>query len=111
MGLTRDHISEPWLLRCADLPIAKFQEGKFLARICFGIRLADGHGQGLGEIKRLPKTQDLTVDLDELYNAITDDVAMVQVCNPNNPTAIMSDPDELRAFCIKASKKCTVPGG
>ena len=92
-----------------SLAIAKFQGGKILSPDLFWdttSRMA--MGQELGEIKRLPKTQDLTVDLDELYNAITDDVAMVQVCNPNNPTAIMSDPDELQTFCIKASKKCTV---
>jgi histidinol-phosphate aminotransferase len=110
-GLTRDHISlssgSSGVL--TSLAIAKAPKGKILGPDLFWDTTSrKAIGQGVGEIKRLPKTKDLTVDLDALYNAITDDVAMVQICNPNNPTAIMSDPDELRAFCIKASKKCTV---
>jgi histidinol-phosphate aminotransferase len=33
---------------------------------------------------------------------------MVQICNPNNPTGMVLNAAELRSFCIKASKKCTV---
>lgn len=64
--------------------------------------------QGHGEILRLPKTVDLSIDLEAFYTAITDDVSMVHVTNPNNPTGTALDPDALRAFCIKASKKCLV---
>jgi histidinol-phosphate aminotransferase len=61
-----------------------------------------------GELKRTPKTDDLGIDLDALYDAITPDVAMVQICNPNNPTGMVLPADQLRAFCLKASQKCTV---
>lgn len=61
-----------------------------------------------GELKRTPKTADLGIDLDALYEAITTDVSMVQICNPNNPTGMLLDADALRTFCLKASKKCTV---
>ena len=33
---------------------------------------------------------------------------MVHVTNPNNPTGMVLDSDELRAFCSRASEKCTV---
>ncbi|MEP2652740.1 MAG: histidinol-phosphate transaminase [Paraglaciecola sp.] len=63
---------------------------------------------GAGKIKRTPKTKDLAIDLDAMYAAITPDVAMVQITNPNNPTGRLLDPVKLREFCIKASKKALV---
>ncbi len=64
--------------------------------------------QGGPEIKRIAKTADLSIDLDALYNAIDDDVALVQVTNPNNPTGLKVDSDKLREFCKRASKKTIV---
>ena len=64
--------------------------------------------QGGPEIKRIANTADLDIDLDALYNAIDDKVAMVHICNPNNPTGKLLDPARLREFCIKASKKTLV---
>ena len=64
--------------------------------------------QDIAEIKRLPKLESLAIDLDAMYAAIDDSIAMVQVTNPNNPTGMLIDPVAMRNFCIKASKKCTV---
>ncbi len=64
--------------------------------------------QGGPEIVRVPNKADLSIDLDAIYNAIDDDIAMVHICNPNNPTGKLLDPKELREFCIKASKKTLV---
>jgi len=64
--------------------------------------------QGIAEIKRLPKTSGLEIDLDKMYASIDDSIAMVQVVNPNNPTGLLMDADKLRAFCKKASAKATV---
>jgi histidinol-phosphate aminotransferase len=64
--------------------------------------------QGIAQLKRLPKTPGLEIDLDAMYAAIDDSIAMVQVVNPNNPTGLLTDPVALRAFCIKASAKATV---
>ncbi len=61
-----------------------------------------------GELKRTPKTADLGIDLAAVHDAITPDISMVQICNPNNPTGMVLGPAELRAFCLKASEKCTV---
>jgi histidinol-phosphate aminotransferase len=60
------------------------------------------------KIKRIAKTKDLSIDLDALYAAIDDNVAMVQVTNPNNPTGRLLDAQKLRDFCIKAAKKTLV---
>lgn len=64
--------------------------------------------QGGPEIRRVPNTAELDIDLDGIYNAIDETVAMVHVCNPNNPTGKIVDPGKLREFCIKASKKTLV---
>lgn len=64
--------------------------------------------QGGPEIERVANTADLDIDLDAMYNAIDDNVAMVHICNPNNPTGKILDPEKLKAFCIKASKKTLV---
>jgi len=63
---------------------------------------------GALKIKRAPKTDDLAIDLDAIYDAIDDDVAMVQITNPNNPTGRLLDAQKLREFCKKASKKTIV---
>jgi histidinol-phosphate aminotransferase len=92
----------------ANLARAKAKEGRILGPDLFWdttTRLAIRQG---GELVRTPKTADLGVDLDALYAAITPDVSMVQICNPNNPTGMLIDAGELKAFCRKAAKKCTV---
>ena len=83
----------------ANLARAKAASGKIVGPDLFWdttTRLALRQG---GELIRTPKTVDLGIDLDTLYAAITPDVSMVQICNPNNPTGMVVDP---------ASKKCTV---
>ncbi|MEM6810712.1 MAG: histidinol-phosphate transaminase [Pseudomonadota bacterium] len=92
----------------SSLASAKLKEGNVLGPDLFWdttTRFAMRQG---GELKRTAKTADLGIDLDALYASITPDIAMVQICNPNNPTGMLLDADALRAFCIKASKKCTV---
>ncbi|MEM6543827.1 MAG: histidinol-phosphate transaminase [Pseudomonadota bacterium] len=64
--------------------------------------------QGIAELKRMPKTTGLEIDLDAMYAAIDDSIAMAQVVNPNNPTGLLTDSKKLRDFCIKAAKKTTV---
>ena len=56
-------------------------------------------------IKRLAKTVDLSIDLDAMLASITPDVALAQVCNPNNPTAMVLPSAKLKVFCKVMSKK------
>ena len=48
------------------------------------------------EMIRVPLKDDLGVDLDAMAAAVTDDVSLVYLCNPNNPTAETIDGDVLR---------------
>lgn len=89
--------------------IAASKKGRILGPDLFWDTTAQApERQGAPEIKRIAKTTDLSIDLDALYAAIDDDVAMVHITNPNNPTGRLLDPEALRAFCIKASKKTLV---
>ena len=48
---------------------------------------------GLAEVERAPMDANLGIDFTALEARITGDTALVQVCNPNNPTGVLSDPD------------------
>lgn len=61
-----------------------------------------------GEIVRLPKREDLAIDLEVMSDAISDDIALVHVTNPNNPTGRILDGEALRSFCKRVSRKVTV---
>jgi histidinol-phosphate aminotransferase len=69
------------------------------------VQMGTRHG---GALVRLPKNDELAIDLDAMYDAITDDVSLVQITNPNNPQGTVLDGEALRAFCKKASQKVTV---
>ena len=109
-GLTPEHIalSSGSSGVLTYLGEARSSKGKILGPDLFWdttVKMATRHG---GSIKRLPRKADLAIDLDAMYEAITDDVALVQITNPNNPTGLVLDGDALRAFCKKASRKATV---
>ena len=60
------------------------------------------------ELRRVPLAPDMDTDLDAMAAAVTDDVSLVYVCNPNNPTGIAIDTDRLRAFCRRVAPQATV---
>lgn len=47
-------------------------------------------------------------DYDAMMAAIGADTKLVFVCNPNNPTGTLVDPQTVRSFCMAASQKTTV---
>ena len=51
---------------------------------------------------------DLKHNLQLMEDSITDDTALMYVCNPNNPTGTILDPDELRSFCKRVSQRMPV---
>jgi histidinol-phosphate aminotransferase len=110
-GITRKNISmsagsSPILSYAA---IAASKKGRILGPDLFWDTTSKApEKQGAPEIVRIPNTADLSIDLDAMYAAIDDSISMVHICNPNNPTGKILDPDKLRAFCIKASKKTLV---
>jgi len=84
------------------------EQGEILGPDLFWDTTAKAGTRHAGGIKRLPKSDDLGIDLNAMYAAITPDVAMVQITNPNNPTAVVLDTEELQTFCKQASKKTRV---
>lgn len=60
------------------------------------------------EVKRIPLTEAWDIDLAAMEAAVDDSVSLVHICNPNNPTGKLLDPVELKGFCERVSKKCTV---
>ncbi|MCG8441805.1 MAG: aminotransferase class I/II-fold pyridoxal phosphate-dependent enzyme [Caulobacterales bacterium] len=59
-------------------------------------------------IVRVPNTATLGYDLEAMKAAVADDVALVHITNPNNPTGELLDGDALRAFCREVAPKATV---
>jgi len=47
----------------------------------------------------VPLDREHLIDLTKMQNAITDQTALVFICNPNNPTSTEVDSDALRSFC------------
>lgn len=90
------------------IAMAAGEQGNILGPDLFWDTTARMGTRHAGELVRLPKNEDLAIDLDAMYAAITDDVSLVQITNPNNPTGTVLDGEALRAFCRKASKKVTV---
>lgn len=60
------------------------------------------------EVVRVPLDDDFGINLSRLEAAVDNTVSMVYVCNPNNPTGMTLDGDELRAFCRTVGQRATV---
>ncbi len=60
-------------------------------------------------VKWVPvKEEDMTIDLDAMRAAYTDDVKVIYICNPNNPIPTILEKNKLRDFVLEMSKKCYV---
>ncbi len=59
-------------------------------------------------IKPIPLTKDFKFDLPALKAALTPDVKLVYIVNPNNPTGTILPPAELEAFCREVAPKVPV---
>lgn len=59
-------------------------------------------------ITRVPVDENMTIDLDAMREAYTDDVSIIYLVNPNNPLPTIMEKNKLRQFCIDMSEKCLV---
>ncbi|MFL6758925.1 pyridoxal phosphate-dependent aminotransferase [Sphingomonas sp.] len=63
------------------------------------LQVAERHG---ARLIRVPLRPDMSVDLDAMAAAAAaNKAAMIYLCNPNNPTAMLIEPDVLRAFALR----------
>ncbi|MDG1021089.1 MAG: histidinol-phosphate transaminase [Emcibacteraceae bacterium] len=56
----------------------------------------------------VPVADDLSIDLDAMKAAYTDDVKIIYLCNPNNPIPTVMHGEKLKEFCKEMSQKCYV---
>jgi histidinol-phosphate aminotransferase len=90
------------------LAVAASKRGRILAPdLYWDTTVMKAVAQG-AEYVQLPKTPDLSIDLDAMTAALDDKVALVQITNPNNPTGLVLPAEALRAFCRKASAQALV---
>ncbi|HEY8893388.1 MAG TPA: histidinol-phosphate transaminase [Niastella sp.] len=67
------------------------------------------HAEKMGtKVIKVPLTADYAFDLDAMEKVIDESTSLVYICNPNNPTATVTDNAKLKAFCERVSKKTTV---
>ena len=59
-------------------------------------------------VHRVPLREDMAIDLEAIARAVDDSVSLVYLCNPNNPTGMAIDGDELRSFCREISPKVPI---
>ena len=60
------------------------------------------------EVQRVSLREDMAIDLEAMARAVDDSVSLVYLCNPNNPTGMAIDGDELRSFCREISPKVPI---
>ena len=59
-------------------------------------------------VHRVPLREDMALDLEAVARAVDDSVSLVYLCNPNNPTGMAIDGDELRSLCREISPKVPI---
>ena len=88
--------------------VAYGKQGKVLMPdLTYSVHLGYTNRMGV-ELAHAPMNEDMSIDLDALAAAVDDSISMVYVCNPNNPTGMTLDGDQLRDFCRSVSKKAVV---
>lgn len=110
-GLTRDHItvSTGSAEVLSAIAIVYGQKGPIVApRLFFDATLLYAKRLGLAQIQRAPMAADLSVDIAAIEAMVTPATGCVQLCNPNNPTGLLSEPGVLKASVKRMASKTTV---
>lgn len=59
-------------------------------------------------VHRVPLTSDFQHDLEAMQARVTNNTGLVFICNPNNPTGTLLDPNKLIDFVQSVEQKCIV---
>lgn len=66
-------------------------------------------GRTLGsKLIEVPVGDDMAINLDAMRAAMTDNVKLIYLCNPNNPIPSIIEKNALREFCLEMSEKATI---
>jgi len=63
---------------------------------------------GMATIERVPLTEGMEVDLPAIEAKVSEATGLVQLCNPNNPTGLVSGPDTITPAVKRMAAKTTV---
>ena len=84
------------------------KQGKVISpSLTYSDHLAYAERLGIA-VDRIPLREDMSIDLDAMARAVDDTVGLVYLCNPNNPTGMAIDGDELRSFCRELSPRVPI---
>lgn len=61
-----------------------------------------------GDVKFAPLSDKMGYDFKALSRTIDDKTVIVYICNPNNPTGVLADPNELRKFVLSVPENILV---
>ena len=91
------------------LALALSKRGKILAPDLFWDTTAKmGVRNNKYGIKRVPNDVKLGIDLSAIELELDDEVSLVHITNPNNPTGKLIPAKDLERFCNRVSDKCVV---
>ena len=66
-------------------------------------------GRTLGsKLIEVPVGDDMAINLDAMRAAMTDNVKLIYLCNPNNPIPSIIEKNALKEFCLEMSEKATI---
>ena len=84
------------------------KQGKVISpSLTYSDHLAYAERLGIA-VTRIPLREDMGIDLEAMARAVDDTVGLVYLCNPNNPTGMAIDGDELRSFCRELSPRVPI---
>lgn len=85
------------------------QKGPIVApRLFFDATALYAEKLGLATIERAPIAADMSIDIAAIESRVTAATGLVQLCNPNNPTGMISDPATLKAAVKRMAKLAPV---
>jgi histidinol-phosphate aminotransferase len=57
---------------------------------------------------KIDVNEKLEFDYDLMANSVKPDTKLIVICNPNNPTGTLVNPDKVKSFCDTMSKRVTI---
>lgn len=110
-GVTPDHItlSTGSAEVLSAIAMVYGRKGPIVApRLFFDATALYAQRLGLAEIQRVPLTDGMEIDIAALKRAVTPETGLVQLCNPNNPTGVLSNTEELKSAVRRMSASAPV---